>query len=177
MIYTSIDVGYYNMGLVQCDDTFNVTFAKRVDITKYTGCGRDCPLYHTNEVADLIAHFVQAYKEIFDSADVILMERQPPSGLTNIESLLFYIFRDKIKLISPNSVHAHFGYNHLDYEQRKDRVVEIASKYFELPNVARKHDMADAFCMILYEVQKRQLEIKAREEIKRLPFDNYRYGC
>ena len=173
MIYPSIDVGYYNMGLVQCDSELNVTFAKRVDITRYTGCA----LYHTKHVADYVAHFVQLYKEIFDSADVILMERQPPSGLTSIEALLFYIFRDKIKLISPNSVHAHFGYSHLDYEQRKDRVIDIASKYFTLPEVARKHDMADAFCMVLYEVQLRQLEIKQQDEIKRLPFDNYRYGC
>jgi hypothetical protein len=177
MLYTSIDIGYHNMGLVQADESLNVTYAKRIDIARYSCNNADCHLHHTREVADLVAHFVKDYASVLESADVVLMERQPPGGLTNIESVLMYIFRSKIKLISPNSVHAHFGYNHLDYEQRKERVVSIASKYFRLPEVARKHDMADAFCMILYEVQKKQLKFKVDNESKGLPFDNYRYGC
>ena len=182
MLYTAIDVGYKNLGLIQVEldknatEIIGTTFMKKIDITRIH-CKHGCAIPHTNEVADLIAHFIQEYYDILYGADVILMERQPPTGLTNIEALLFFIFRDKIKLISPNSVHCHFGFSHLDYEQRKDRVVSIASKYITLPDISRKHDIADAFCMILYEVQKNQVKFKHYEEIKRLPFDNYRFNA
>lgn len=183
MLYTAIDVGYKNLGLIQVsviDGEIQPLFMKKIDISRIPHKNVPvckCELHHTNEVADLIAHFIQEYQEVLDSADVILMERQPPGGLTNIEALLFFIFRNKIKLISPNSVHCHFGFSHLDYEQRKERVVSIASKHITLPNIERRHDIADAFCMTLYEVQKNQLKFKHDEEIKRLPFDNYRLNA
>ena len=175
MLYTSIDIGYKNLGLIQVEvnEDFKVHFMKKIDISRIN-CTHKCGIPHTNEVADHVAHFIQEYQDVLLSADVILMERQPPGGLTNIEAILFFVFRDKIKLISPNSVHSHFGFSHLDYEQRKERVVSIASKYITLPDITRKHDIADAFCMILYEVQKNQLKFKHSEELKRLPFDNYR---
>ena len=179
MLFTAIDVGYKNLGLIQVEvdkDGIQTHFMKKIDISKIH-CKNDCKIPHTNEVADLVAHFVQEYQYVLDTADVILMERQPPGGLTNIEALLFFIFRNKIKLISPNSVHCHFGFRHLDYEQRKERVVSIASKHITLPDITRKHDIADAFCMILYEVQKNQLKFKRDEEIKRLPFDKYRFNA
>ena len=181
MLYTAIDVGYKNLGLIQVELNANATvvvnptFMKKIDISRIR-CKHNCTIPHTNEVADLVAHFIQEYRDILDSADVILMERQPPTGLTNVEAILFFVFRNKIKLISPNSVHCHFGFNHLDYEQRKERVVSIASKYITLPEISRKHDIADAFCIILYEVQKNQVKLKHSEEIKRLPFDNYRFN-
>ena len=183
MLYTAIDVGYKNLGLIQVsvvDDEIQPLFMKKIDISRiphknvpFCKCG----IPHTNEVADHVAHFIQEYQDILYSADVILMERQPPGGLTNIEALLFFVFRDKIKLISPNSVHCHFGFGHLDYEQRKERVVSIASKHITLPDIERKHDIADAFCMILYEIQRNQVKFKHTEEIKRLPFDNYRFNA
>lgn len=84
-------------------------------------------------------------------ADKILIERQPPSGFTNIEILLHYMFKDKVILISPVSMHTHFGMRHLNYDQRKERTITIANKYLEteIP-FERKHDIADALCMIVY---------------------------
>jgi hypothetical protein len=185
MLYTAIDVGYRNLGLVQVkvnsgsSDIIPI-FMKKIDISRIPHknvpfC--ECGIPHTNEVADLVAHFIQEYQDVLNSADVILMERQPPGGLTNVEALLFFVFRDKMKLISPNSVHYHFGFGHLGYEDRKERVVSIASKHITLPDIERKHDIADAFCMILYEVQQNQIKYKRSEEIKRLPFDNYRFNA
>ena len=182
MLYTAIDVGYKNLGLIQVElnqtatAVVSTTFMKKIDISR-TKCKNNCKIPHTNEVADLISHFIEEYQYVLNTADVILMERQPPGGLTNIEALLFFIFRNKIKLISPNSVHCHFGFGHLDYERRKERVVSIASKHITLPDITRKHDIADAFCMILYEVQKNQLKFRRVEELKRLPFDNYRFDA
>jgi hypothetical protein len=172
MIYTAIDVGYHNMGLVQVDNDLNIMFSKRINITRYK-CDRDCTLYHTNEVSDLVTHFIQQYNNVLSTSDVILMERQPPGGLTNVESLLFYIFRDKIKLISPNSMHAHFGIGHLTYEQRKERTVEIATKYMNIYG-ERKHDVADAFCIALFHIQKETISFKNKNNLNKLPFDNFR---
>lgn len=186
MLYTAIDVGYRNLGLIQVEvnsdgsQLIGPVFMKKIDISRIPhNCVQicDCKIPHTNETADHVAHFIQEYRDIFDSSELILMERQPPLGLTNIEAILFYVFRDKMKLISPNSVHCYFGFNHLGYEDRKERVVSIASKHVTLPEIERKHDIADAFCMILYELQKNRMKIKKTEENKRLPFDNYRFNA
>jgi hypothetical protein len=95
---------------------------------------------------------VEDHQSIFDSADKILIERQPPGGFQNIEILLHYMFRDKVILVSPVSMHVHFGMRHLDYDQRKERTVSIAEKYIDgdIP-YERKHDIADALCMIVYD--------------------------
>ena len=142
-----IDVGYTNMGLVMasCEGTnIEVDYIKKVDLGEYKYIGK------TNDTAVLISLFVDDYKDVFKEAEVILIERQPPGGLTNVETLLHYIFMDKVKLISPLSVHRHFGMTHLTYEQRKERSVSIASKYIKDIPYERQHDIADALCMIIH---------------------------
>jgi hypothetical protein len=160
------------MGVVQCNNNMDILFSKRVNITKYR-CNGDCRLYHTNHVADLIAHFIAQYEYIFGISDVILIERQPPTGLTSIEALLTYAFRDKVKLISPNSMHAHFGMNKLNYEERKERTTSIASKYMTITEF-RKHDIADALCIALFEIQRNATSMKNKRTFEALPFENFR---
>jgi hypothetical protein len=62
------------------------------------------------------------------------------------------MFKEKVLLVSPVSMHVHFGMRHLDYEERKERTVAIAEKYIEggIP-YERKHDIADALCMIVFD--------------------------
>lgn len=144
----AIDVGYHNMGLVVADSDAGpkivVEYVKKVNLEDYK-------YLRTNDIVDLVPLFVEDHKDIFDGVDKILIERQPPGGFTNIEVLLHYMFRDKVSLISPVSMHTHFGMRHLDYDQRKERTVSIAEKYIvgEIP-YDRKHDIADALCMIVY---------------------------
>ena len=144
----AIDIGYHNMGLVLAEfednPKINVQKMKKVNLEDYK-------YIHTNGMVDLVPLFVEEYRKWFDAADKILIERQPPGGFTNIEILLHYMFKDKVVLISPVSMHVHFGMRHLDYEQRKERTVAIMEKYIseEVP-YERKHDIADAFCMIVY---------------------------
>jgi hypothetical protein len=144
----AIDIGYHNMGLVlaECGKApkVEVEFFKKVSLEDYK-------YIYSNDIVDLVPLFVDAHKYIFDSADKILIERQPPGGLTNIEVLLHYMFKDKVVLVSPVSMHTHFGMRDLNYEERKERTVSIASKYIsgEIP-YERKHDIADALCMIVY---------------------------
>jgi hypothetical protein len=144
----AIDIGYHNMGLVLAEagngPKIEVEYMKKVSLEEYK-------YIYSNDFVDLIPLFVEDHQSIFDSADKILIERQPPMGFTNIEILLHYMFKDKVTLVSPVSMHVHFGMRHLDYDQRKERTISIAEKYFdgEIP-YERKHDIADALCMIVY---------------------------
>jgi hypothetical protein len=145
----AIDIGYHNMGLVLAESTagpkIEVEYVKKVSLEDYK-------YIKSNDFVDLVPLFVEDHQDIFDAAEKILIERQPPGGFTNIEILLHYMFKDKVSLISPVSMHTHFGMRHLDYDQRKERTVSIAEKYIEddIP-YERKHDIADALCMIVYD--------------------------
>ena len=157
-----IDIGYYNIGLVLADcnkEKVNVLYVQKIDLTQYKS--REAP-----ELSDMIHGFVTDYADTFCRADQVLIERQPPGGITSVEVLLHYIFRHKAILISPVSMHKHFGMGHLDYEQRKERTELIASKYLKnveyYDRLERKHDIADALCMILYQSFKNGLAFKKR---------------
>ena len=159
----AIDIGFHNMGLVFAEfedgPKIDVKQMKKVSLEDYK-------YIRINDFVDLVPLFVEEHRRLFDVADRILIERQPPGGFTNIEILLNYMFRDKVELISPVSMHMHFGMRHLDYEERKERTVLLAEKYLddEIP-YERKHDIADAFCMIVY------FNFKVTTHI----FDRFRY--
>ena len=160
MIFVGVDIGYYNLGLVQCQtEPFEVTWARKIDITRYTHdtipfC--ECQLHHTHEMGDYVLHFIQEHRWIFDSADKIFIERQPPGGFGAIETLLFVTFREKVEVINPNSLHKHFMIGHLDYDRRKEETIKIATPFAghlqTFNDTHRKHDMADAICMCLYKI-------------------------
>ena len=189
LTFVGIDVGYINMGVVQMsvDDSFNFVFDKafryNISIPKHTRvpvC--ECAIPHTKETVDRVAHFIQENKDILDEADCILIERQPPMGLKDIEALLFSAYRHKVKLVSPNRLHKHFGISHKDYEERKEAVVDIAGPHlthiYGFTNQVRQHDMADAACMCIYHLTKLKEEMLKKERlenIKRLPFDQYAF--
>jgi hypothetical protein len=101
-----------------------------------------------------VLHFIQEYRDHLDEADKILVERQPPGGFGAIETLIVATFREKVEVISPNSMHKHFRIGHLDYEHRKKKTEEIAGPHLEhlesYTRLLRKHDVADAMCMVLY---------------------------
>jgi|TARA_B110000240_G_scaffold64494_1_gene73470 hypothetical protein len=144
----AIDIGYHNMGIVLANSSdkgpkVEVEYIKKVSLADYK-------YIRSNDFVDTIPLFVEDHQSIFDGADRILIERQPPGGFQNIEILLHYMFKDKVTLISPVSMHVHFGMRHLNYEERKERTVVISEKYMgEIP-YERKHDIADALCMIIF---------------------------
>ena len=144
----AIDIGYHNMGIVLANSSdkgpkVEVEYIKKVSLADYK-------YIRSNDFVDTIPLFVEDHQSIFDGADRILIERQPPGGFQNIEILLHYMFKDKVTLISPVSMHVHFGMRHLNYEERKERTVIISEKYMgEIP-YERKHDIADALCMIIF---------------------------
>jgi hypothetical protein len=144
----AIDIGYHNMGLVLAEcgkgPQIEITYVKKVSLEDYK-------YIYSNDMVDLVPLFVEDHQELFDTADTILIERQPPGGFTNIEILLHYMFKDKVILVSPVSMHTHFGMRHLNYEERKERTVSLAEKFTDIDiPYERKHDIADAVCMLLY---------------------------
>ena len=174
----SIDIGIINLGYVFAElniiipegtnkiknkyytncvnENINILDCNRINITnikhsKVNWC--DCKLHHENCIPDYIDHFIQEKNTIFEEADIIIIERQPPIGITNVQDLLFTKFRDKVLLISPNSVHKYFSMSK-DYTIRKQQSDKIAMDYLNVQssflNNIRKHDMSDAMLMILY---------------------------
>ena len=181
MIIISIDVGYHNMALVEShlDEDYvpQIKEAFAVDITKipHRKLNRcNCKLEHTSEVADYMAHFFQEYGEYLDRADLVLVERQPPTGLTQIETLILYLYRSKTVLVSPNSMHAHFHIGHLEYDRRKEETVKIAERYVD-ELVGRKHDVADAVCLMLFHTHHMREKARMKKIDRNLPFSMYKY--
>ena len=168
----AIDIGYHNLGIVLAESvagpSIKVEYMKKVSLADYK-------YLKSNDMVDLVPLFVEDHKGIFDSADKILIERQPPGGFTNIEILLHYMFKDKVLLVHPTSMHTHFGIRHLDYEERKERTTSIAERHlkFEIP-YERKHDIADALCMIIYDNFKSTVHTLDRFRFNTLPSPEHR---
>ena len=187
MIIVSIDIGYHNMGVVKSyvdDKTFEIKILEifKVDLTNLPHKKIDrwkCKLEHTCEVADLVAHFIQEYGDYLEESDKILIERQPPTGLTQIETLLLFLYRSKVELISPNSMHKYFHINVLEYESRKERTIEISKSFLEnfqeYQELSRKHDIADAVCMIIFRFHKEREKYRLSQVDKSLPFNHFIY--
>ena len=165
MRIVSIDIGIVHMGIASAyiDDEGRLANLLRlclVDLTKLRHkvvCRRDCKLYHSRELTDRLDHFYQEYHELFESADRILIERQPICGLQAVQQSLLKQFRPKITLIAPVQMHRHFNLNG-SYNVRKLETVAIMmsvckivpSDVSEFASMDRLHDVADAVCLLMY---------------------------
>ena len=127
-----------------------------------------CTLYHSNATCDRVAHFLQEWDPWLTKAHAVLIERQPPGGFKDVEALLQHCLRDKVHVIQPQSVHAHFGLPQGDYDRRKELTVALASPYMlgvaGWGGLERKHDVADAMCQLLWWLSKQPRKRKIPEE-------------
>lgn len=175
----SIDIGVINLGisLTILDEEYNIqdiTWIDLIDITNFVHergpKKEDCTLSHTKTFCDWLNHVFQENIDIFEKADYILIERQPPQGFVVIEQLIFSRWREKAILISPNSMHSYFKIGHLDYDQRKDAVDKIARMKITNPELLeqidfyhRSHDIADSICLMLFWTNKQHTEYKDKQ--------------
>jgi len=156
MIIGAIDVGIINLALVVYDTTYQQFSMYLVDITRK--CPPMCPLqFHTKSITDRMHHFLYRYCDIIDTCDTLLIEQQPLCGLQGVEVALCTRWRAKIVMVSPRSMHKHFNIGNLTRLGRKCATTTIAIKELESvghPNpmgkLVRKHDVADAICMIIF---------------------------
>lgn len=173
----SIDIGMYHLGLsmttLMSDYTFKeIIWVDLIDITEYKHkyvSREECKLYHTKTFSDWIDHVQQENKIFFESADFILIERQPPGGINAIEQLLFKMYRNKTHLIHPRNVHKYLNIGHLDYDQRKIYSTKIASRFLnchlleQTTYYERDHDISDSICIMLYWRDKKHKEWKRQQ--------------
>jgi hypothetical protein len=197
----SIDIGITNLGYVYSvfdlnneintlklefiktnNDFIEIISCDRVDITnikhsKISFC--DCKLHHEYCIPDYIDHFIQENQEMFSEADYVIIERQPPTGITNVQDLLFSKFRNKVHLISPNKIHKYFNMSK-DYLIRKKESETISeyylSKFKKFTNNHRKHDISDAMLMLIYFYSLKLQEINKNKQNKKIcvDFDQFR---
>ena len=156
----SIDIGIINLGYVYAEiysNDIHVIECNKIDITcmKHSKIHREeCTLHHEHCIPDYLDHFVQEHSHFFEEADLILIERQPPVGITNVQDLLFTKFRNKVNLVSPSTIHKYFKMTRCDYDLRKIQSYNLSKIYLEnfqnFINHERKHDMSDAMLMIVY---------------------------
>lgn len=170
----SIDVGYSSLGLVVARvQGINVTvdLAEKVDL-RSVPCCLGCTLPHSGNVVDRMAHFTAYYHQHLHDADLILIERQPITGITDVQALLYDKYRDKTELVSPVSLHKHFGLPKCAYNLRKEMVVDMATPFLahldSFTCLQRQHDVSDALVMILFVVEQQHLKAQkmSREQDK-----------
>ena len=198
----SIDIGIKHLAMVltRVDNDYrfsDLLWTELFDITAYH-CLPNCQLYHTNTLCDRIAHILHKTAYVFERADVVLLEQQPPQGLVAVEQMLFAAHREKSVLVSPMAVQAHFGMRTLDYDQRKEYSVRLASRYLSpsfrhrVGGYVRQHDISDAILITLYwcererkEAERQRLESRRRAAMQKINkglgmslndyFDRFRY--
>ena len=180
MNIVAIDVGILHLGVVSCDVTWeqiNVNHVALIDITRRCR-HQNCTLNHTNHIVDRVDHFIQGYRTILDKADRILVEKQPLTGLISVEQMLFDRLREKVEFIYPVSMHKYFGIRKLNYEQRKEFLVEKTRSYLTgtiYDTLERKHDVADAMAMIMYWRKNSRQRVHRELGKPGTPFDQFRY--
>jgi hypothetical protein len=169
----SIDVGIINLGYVYSvvdtlTGSITVIDCNKVDITIMRHCNIpfiECTLHHDNCFPDYLEHFFQEYKQMFINADIVLIERQPIVGITNVQDLILNKYRDKAILISPNTIHKHF-YMSKNYNTRKKQSEKITNELLSTNQnynmLLRKHDISDAMLLIIYYTQ---LNFKKKRKI------------
>ena len=178
MLIAAIDVGLVNLGFILAhvsDEIFEIEqiyLAQRIDLTIFLHqrvSKKDCKLHHSRDACDRVQHFLQEYQPYFEEASVVLIERQPITGLTHVEQLIYHCFRDKAILCSPTKMHTVLGMTRGDYDKRKEESIALAAPYlrdleaWEL-YADRRHDISDAMCLILFWTRLQQEEKRRIEE-------------
>jgi hypothetical protein len=169
----SVDVGIKHLGLSMA--IFNEEFILReivwfelIDITVFLHNvvhAEQCTLYHEQTASDWMDHVYQENIELFNLADYILIERQPPMGQVVIEQLIFSRWRHKSHLVHPKSMHTWYNIADLEYDLRKKYTIEIAMNYITNPTLIemldsyeRKHDISDSIVLMLYWTAQQHIE-------------------
>jgi hypothetical protein len=188
---TSIDVGLYNLGIVMAqisEETFTIQTIIRCDRIDMKALVTNCgcrTLQHRLCMADYAQHLFRDYSEYFSLPDIILVERQPPGGIDSLQNLITFQFSDRVYIIHPISVHKFLNSEGMTYENRKIVAEKYAERFLgEMDTYIseyRRHDIADALCMISYYIKKLhdkdlyEKEIKFNE-ISYAKFEQFRYS-
>lgn len=182
-MYLSFDIGITNLAFVLVDaveylegrdSDVKTLYVDKVDLSNINHKRipyKQCKLGHSNQISDKVDHFLQEYEPVwaeFGKIDEVFLEIQPPTGIGSVEALLFKHYRLKVKQLSSVSMHKWLQISHLDYDARKMKITEFADPYLNVFTSyryhERKHDMADAFCLCKFELQRRRKIIQNNQQ-------------
>jgi len=182
----AIDVGLINLALILVDLSEDylerheiileeeISLCDLIDITELVSGCKDinCELYHDKIICDYMMHLFKKFKNIFEKTDIILIERQPPTGLVAVQELIMREYRNKSYLVSPTAMLNFFGILKFEYLERKIHTEKIAMEYLGSLKIfvfsERRHDMADAFCILYYYLSIKRKE--TQEKLKELEY-------
>lgn len=168
----SIDVGISNFGFVLSDiknKKINITHCDHVNLKNFM-CKDPYCIYNTqvfsNTVSHYMYHFFIIHEKELDQCSKILVEKQPPTGISSVEQLIQYRYPSKVEFIYPNSVHSFYKISRLSREKKKEFSQSIARKYMLRNRIYRrlnrKHDISDAIMFIAYWTQRKQPIVRSR---------------
>lgn len=173
MRVVSWDVGHKNLATVVAEVSFGEDGEVDVVVVdclmtnlKHIACNDSkCMFMKTdNSAAHRVYHFIQSLRPHLEIADLICMESQPPVGLTAVEHSLYIYSKlwfsrgdpERVKLFSPNAMHAVFKMSHAK-AQRRIEAVELTTRYLSgheaFDCAVEKDHLADACLYILYYVK------------------------
>jgi hypothetical protein len=186
----AIDIGIINLALVgaELNDDYldredvilesEIFLCELIDITELIiECDRKtCELYHDKIICDYMMHLFKKFKDVFESVDRILIERQPIRGITAVQELIMREHRSKSELVSPNAMLNFFGILDFEYEERKIHTEKIAMEYLGSIKVfvfnERRHDMSDALCIMYYYLSMKRKEHKEQIIVRKFRVEN-----
>lgn len=177
MIIVGIDPGIISVGLV-C-----VEVSSEYELVAVLACDAVNITLETerkgNHVHDLITAFMKVRRPMFDAADTIVIERQPPmSAGMGLEIMFRERFGHKCVFVSPKTLHVLFNLTGFEYNARKERCVALVQHYVDgwkraevrgvdvldkkLRNLDRKHDICDAILILTAWVQTQKSKSKSK---------------
>ena len=116
---------------------------------------KDPNCVHTNTTSCRLRHVYPELDKLIEKTCVVYIERQPLTGMTDIEQLLFDRWRQKSKLINSRKMRKRFDCWTDDYDNRKVLAVQTAKRLrvssgnTDVPPWAlggvREHDAAEAW--------------------------------
>ena len=159
MIIVAIDPGLKNLGWAVFNTTANrfVSFG-RYDLTK------DQPKKLKTKYVELVRAFVDASKDVFEMADLVLIEIQMVAKFKVIATAFQCFFWGKSEMVSPRSVRCHFKISTGNYAKNKKASVAIIptlpisaqnKRWFQSFEKKKRDDVADAMLIALYWAQKK----------------------
>ena len=157
-----LDIGVVNLGLAVFD-LHSHQFCLLTNVRLVPKGNR----YYPSENVKLVRNFINEYREYFDNAHRIVLERQMRCNMRIIESVLHAMHYDITTIVNARSVKVHFGIsvtgagNH--YAENKRRAVDWARNYIseredladsvitkEFRTCSKSDDIADAMLMVVY---------------------------
>ena len=107
-----------------------------------------------------IARVLVEHTDIFQGADIVLIERQMQSRMKMIACALRCFFWDKSRMVAPLSVRKHFNISTGVYKNNKKASIALVPTFFNEKQLKRfmthkkKDDIADAVLMAMYFIKK-----------------------